>query len=99
MNPFEGVTPSLTVFGAEVNSLVAVILGGLWALAFVACAIGALIGTGKWAMARHQQRSEEMTEAAGQLKQSLVALGVCASIGILFAAILFIVATVQGPAV
>ncbi|MFD4009104.1 MULTISPECIES: hypothetical protein [Brachybacterium] len=96
MNPFEGVTPSLDIFGAEVNSLVALVLGGLWALAFVGCAIGALIGTGKWAVARHSNRSEEMTEAAGQLKVALIAFGACAALGIIFAAILFIVGTVQG---
>ncbi len=96
MNPFDGVTPSLDVFGAEVNTLVTLILGGLWALALVGCAIGALVGAGKWAIARHSNRSEEMTEAAGQLKVALVAFGTCAALGLIFTAILYIVGTVQG---
>lgn len=96
MNPFKGVKPSLEIFGAEVNTLATLLLGGLWALAFVACAIGALIGTGKWAVARSSHRSEDMTEAAGQLKVALVALGACAAIGLIFGAIIFLVGTVQG---
>ena len=90
-NPFQGVSPSISVFGAEINSLAVLVLGGVWGLVMIVVAIYALLGGAKWAAARQNHRSEEMTEAAGRLKISLAAFGVLVAMPIIFGAIIFLV--------
>jgi hypothetical protein len=89
-NPFDGVTPDFGAFGTDLQATLQVLLGGLWAIALIAAAFGALIGLVKWALAKKQNRSDDMTEAAGQFKISLIVFGVTVAIAAIFGAIIFI---------
>lgn len=94
MNPFDGVSPSIDVFGTQISALAVTLLGGVWGLVLVFIAIYAVIGAAKWAAARQSARTEEMTEAAGKLKVALLAFGICVALPIIIGAILFIVGSV-----
>lgn len=96
MNPFEELLPAWISSAQEVNSLVALVLEacGPWPSWRARSARSSAQEVGR--RAKHSNRSEEMTESAGQLKVALIAFGACAALGIIFAAILFIVGSVQG---
>ncbi len=89
-NPFDGVTPDVTVFGTELSGALVLVLSGVWGFAMLVTAIYAAIGGAKWAAARQSARSEEMTEAAGKLKIALIAFGVLVALPLLFGAIILI---------
>jgi len=92
-NPFEGVTPDPTAFGSGINSILVLLLGGVWGIVLVVIAIMTLIQLAKWGSARQDARSEDMTEAAAGFKRNLIVFGCTAGVGIIFGAILFIVNT------
>ncbi|MGQ4496608.1 hypothetical protein ACUH95_06370 [Dermabacteraceae bacterium P13101] len=91
-NPFDGVSPNINVFGTGFSSLANNLLSGVWGVVLVGCAIYVLLSTLKWASARKQARTEDLTEAAGSLKASLVALAFAAGAPILVRAILSLLA-------
>ncbi|WP_402377997.1 hypothetical protein [Isoptericola rhizosphaerae] len=90
-NPFDGVTPDITVFGVKFENTITLILGGLWALCLVGGAIGMLLGGGKWALATKVTHSVEgALEGSEGFKKAAIATGVIALIGMIFGAIMFI---------
>ncbi|BCJ46190.1 hypothetical protein GCM10010168_51390 [Actinoplanes ianthinogenes] len=90
-NPFNGVVPDFTVFGAEFNTAWKKILGGLWALAFAAIAAYCVSATVKFASAKKQGYEHGITESARDLKNAGIAAGVCAGLPIIFSAILSVI--------
>lgn len=90
-NPFEGVTPDISVFGTQINGLAILVLAGVWGIVLIGVAIAALLGGAKWAAARQNHHSDEMTEAAGSLKKSLIAFAAVVAMPILFGAIIFLI--------
>ena len=90
-NPFDGVTPDITVFGVKFENTITLILGGLWAACLIAGAIGMLLGGGKWALATKVTHSVEgALEGSEGFKKAAIATGVIALIGVIFGAIMFI---------
>lgn len=89
-NPFEGVSPTLNVFGAEFNTMVAVILGGLWAIALVFVAAGLVMGLAKWGVAKRTGHSDDLTDGANAAKKSAVALGCLVGVPTIVGAIIFV---------
>src|SRR5699024_12618255 len=63
-NPFDGVSPSLDVFGKEFDSKTTLILGGVWAIAILACGFALLKNGGKWGFARKRGQIGDGEEAA-----------------------------------
>lgn len=90
-NPFDGVVPDFTVFGAQFNSAWKKLLGGLWALAFAVIAAYCISATVKFASAKKQGYEHGITESAKDLKNGAIAAGVCAGLPIIFGAILSVV--------
>ena len=92
VNPFDGVTPSMDVFGVTFSGKVQLILGGLWAVVLVGIAGAVLVGAGKWGWnTRVTHSSEGVMESAGQFKTALISFGVAAGISIVIGGILFVV--------
>ncbi|MEU8244069.1 hypothetical protein AB0C07_37925 [Actinoplanes missouriensis] len=90
-NPFTGVVPNFSVFGADFNTAWKKILGGLWALAFAAIAVYCIGATVKFASAKKQGYEHGITESARDLKNGGIAAGVCAGLPIIFSAILSVI--------
>lgn len=92
LNPLEGITPTLDVFGIEFKGRVTIILGGVWALVLVASAAAVLLGGGKWAWASKVSHSTEgALEGAAQFKGAAVAFGVVAAASVVLGAIIWAV--------
>lgn len=90
-NPFDGVVPDFSVFGAEFTSAWTKLLGGLWALAFAAIAAYCVGATVKYAAAKKQGYEDGLAHAGKELKQGGLAAAICAGLPILFAGILSVV--------
>ena len=72
-NPIAGLTPDFNAFGADVNSKVMLILGGIWALAILG-AIGYLI-RGLLSMAQTRDNNPHAhRQSRGEAKAAAIAL-------------------------
>lgn len=87
-NPFDGVIPDFTVFGATFTNAWQKLLAGLWGIAFVIAAFGAIRAVLELQHAKkggYQSSVHEHTESA---KRSGMALGALAALGIIFGAVI-----------
>lgn len=79
VNPFDGVVPDFTVFGAEFNNGWKKLLAGAWALAFVVVALGALRSMVELQRAKKGGYAAQVSENTESAKNSGWALlGLCA---------------------
>ncbi|MGQ4510710.1 hypothetical protein ACUH9X_08235 [Dermabacteraceae bacterium P13147] len=94
-NPFDGISPDINVFGTGFSSLTNTLLSGAWAAALIGCAIYIAISGYKWAAARKQAHTDNLMDAAGALKISLLAFAATAASPILVQAILALIAAAR----
>ncbi|WP_159096625.1 hypothetical protein [Miniimonas sp. S16] len=88
-NPFDGVSPNISVFGAEFNAMLTLILGGIWGIALLYTGGQALIGGIKWSNASRQNYSAEIVdESAGHAKRALAAFGFTVGVPLILGAII-----------
>lgn len=87
-NPFDGVVPNFDVFGVDFNAAWKKLLGGVWGLAFVVFAFGMIRATLQLQSAKRNGYQTSVAEHTASLKRSVVGLGVLASIGLIFSAVL-----------
>ncbi|WP_410604754.1 hypothetical protein [Amycolatopsis sp. lyj-90] len=87
-NPFDGVVPNFDVFGVEFNSTWKKLLGGVWGLAFVLFAFGAIRATLELQSAKRNGYESSVAGHTAALKRSVIGLGLLASLGLIFGAVL-----------
>ena len=92
-NPFDGVTPSIDVFGVQFVGAVGLILGGLWGLVLFGTAGAFLVNVGKWGIAKKRNRADDITEGADGAKAALLAFGAAVGVSVIIGAVIFIVQT------
>jgi len=87
-NPFDGVVPNFSIFGADFNDWWKKILGGVWALSIVYCAFKLFPA----ALSMHRNRrvgnAMSLTEASQDLQFWGAGTGIVVAAGLLFGAIL-----------
>lgn len=87
-NPFAGVVPDFSVFGLAFTQAWQKLLAGVWGVAFVIVAFGAIRSVIELQHAKrggYQSSVHEHTESA---KRSALALGALAGLGIIFGAVI-----------
>ncbi|MDE9364012.1 hypothetical protein PZ938_00185 [Luteipulveratus sp. YIM 133132] len=89
-NPLDGVTPSLDVFGVPFKSKLNTIIGGIWGLVLLGCAIYFLLGIVQYARAKRRGMSDELGEGAEKLKAAAIAFGLASASSIVLGGILWI---------
>lgn len=90
-NPFDGVTPSIDVFGVKFVGAIGLILGGIWGLVLIGTAGAFLVNVGKWGIAKRRNRSDDISEGADGAKVSLIAFGAAVGVSVIIGAVIFIV--------
>jgi|SRR2546430_14428975 len=90
-NPFDGVTPDFSVFGVEFTAAWEKLLAGLWGLAFVLVAFGAIRSAVALQSARRKGLRYSVLEHAESAKRTVLALIVLAGLGVIFGAVLALV--------
>ncbi|CRK57000.1 hypothetical protein [Alloactinosynnema sp. L-07] len=86
-NPFDGVTPDFAVFGVEFTEAWQKVLGGMWGLAFVAVAFGAIRAVVELQHAKRGGHQTSVLEHSESAKRSGLALAALAGLGIIFGAV------------
>jgi hypothetical protein len=87
-NPFDGVVPDFNVFGVNFTKAWQKLLAGVWGVAFVVVAFGAIRSVVELQHAKkggYQTSVHEHTESA---KRSGIALAALAGLGIIFGAVI-----------
>lgn len=88
-NPLDGVSPDLSVFGSALDGKLELLLGGIWALALVACAAGFLLGLARWGWAKKKSHDpDDLTGGSERMQKAGLAFGATAMAGVLLGAIL-----------
>jgi hypothetical protein len=87
-NPFDGVVPNFSIFGADFNAWWKKILGGVWALSIAYCAFK--LFPAALSMHRNRRVGNAMTlsESTQDLQFWGVGTGIVVAAGLLFGAIL-----------
>ncbi|WP_228839789.1 hypothetical protein [Nocardia farcinica] len=75
INPFEGVVPDFTIFGAEFNNAWRKLLAGIWGLCFVVVGFGCLRAVVEYQSAKKGGYAQSVAEKADAAKTSAIALG------------------------
>ncbi|MBV7411441.1 hypothetical protein KRX56_01625 [Dermabacteraceae bacterium TAE3-ERU27] len=94
-NPLDGISPNIGVFGKGFSGLANTLLSGVWGIALAVAACYIILNGLKWATARKQARTDDLTEAAGSLKISLAAFAVIVAAPIIVRAIIAVVEASQ----
>ncbi|HZC72728.1 MAG TPA: hypothetical protein VE442_18665 [Jatrophihabitans sp.] len=88
-NPFDGVVPNFSIFGADFNAWWKKLLAGVWGLAIVYCGFKLFPA----ALSMHRSRRVGNAMTLGEASQDLqfwgVGTAIVVSAGLLFGAILF----------
>ncbi|GAA1027290.1 MULTISPECIES: hypothetical protein [Amycolatopsis] len=87
-NPFDGIVPNFDVFGVQFNAAWKKLLGGVWGLAFVVFAFSTIRATLELQSAKRSGYQTSVSEHSASLKRSVIGLGVLASLGLVFGAVL-----------
>lgn len=90
-NPFDGVLPDFTIFGAEFTELWQKILAGAWGLSIVIAAIFLIVAIVKMAGASASENPGAHKQARSQAMWSGIALACLAGIAVITGAILTLV--------
>lgn len=92
-NPFDGVSPNPGAFGTGINSVLVLILGGVWGIVLIIEAIYCLIHLLKWQAARKDARTDDVTEASGAFKVGLIVFALTIGLPVVIGAIIFVVSS------
>lgn len=87
MNPFDGITPDVGVFGIEFNSLWGVLLAGLWGLGFVFFAVKLIAAFIAVRDARQHSNVADYGTAFSSVKMNGLGLLGLTALPVIFAAI------------
>lgn len=90
-NPFEGVVPDFSVFGIQFTQAWQKLLGGVWGVAFVVVAFGAIRAVLELQSARRGGYQSSVLEHTESAKRSGIALAALAGIGLIFGAVIALV--------
>ena len=86
-NPFDHTAPNISVFGSVFSNKVYAFLGGLWAIASVACAVYLVIGIAKFAAAKKAQHNPDaLSAAAVSVLIPLIGIALLGGVGAIFGA-------------
>lgn len=86
-NPFNGVVPDFSIFGVEFTNAWQKLLAGLWGLAFVVTAFGAIRATLELQHAKKGGYQAGVLEHTESVKKSGLALAGLSALGIIFGAV------------
>ncbi|SDP97844.1 hypothetical protein [Lentzea jiangxiensis] len=89
-NPFDGVQPDLSVWGGAFESAWQTLLAGVWGLAFLVVAFGAVRAVVELQRAKKGGYSADVHEHTESVKKSAFALIALAGLGVLFGAVISI---------
>lgn len=89
-NPFDGVSPSWDVFGKEFDAKVVVILGGLWALFILACAVALIKNGAQWGWAKKNGQLVDGDQASDGFYTALKATAVVIGAPLIIGAIIWV---------
>jgi hypothetical protein len=87
-NPFNGVVPNFSIFGVEFTKAWQKLLAGVWGLAFVIVAFGAIRAVIELQHAKKGGYQSSVLEHTESAKRSGLALGALAALGIIFGAVI-----------
>lgn len=90
LNPFNGITPDFTVFGIPFTAAWQKVLGGVWGIAFVIVAFGAIRAVVELQAAKKGGYQSSVLEHTESAKRSGLALLALAALGIIFGAVVAI---------
>lgn len=89
-NPFDGILPDFTIFGAEFTELWQKILAGIWGIALVAAAIFLIVAIVR--ILGSADNPQQRSESVKSLIWSGIALAALLSIAVIWVAIASLVA-------
>lgn len=87
-NPFDGVQPNFSVFGAEFTEWWQLLLGGLWGIGFIIIAFMGIMAAVKVATARREGRTHDVAEGLSSLKNWGIGLLLLVGLPVIFGAFL-----------
>lgn len=87
-NPFNGVVPDFSIFGVQFTKAWQKLLAGVWGLAFVVVAFGAIRAVIELQHAKRGGYQSSVLEHTESAKRSGLALGALAALGIIFGAVI-----------
>ena len=87
-NPFDGITPNFSVFGVQFNAAWQKLLAGVWGLAFVVVAFGAIRAILELQSAKRHGYHTSVAERTDSVKRSVIALAALAGLGVIFGAVI-----------
>ncbi len=90
-NPFDGVSPNFTVFGAQFTHLWQLVLGAIWALALIYTAAQFVVGLASMASHKGGAHPSQLAESRSEAKKNAIAFAAVACVGVLAGAILAVV--------
>ena len=86
-NPFDHTAPDISVFGSVFSNKAYALLGGLWAMAFVICAVYLVIGAVKFSAAKKAQHNPDaLSSAAVSVLIPIIGIAVLGGLGAIFGA-------------
>jgi hypothetical protein len=86
-NPFDGIVPDFNVFGIPFTQAWQKVLAGVWGIAFVVVAFGAIRAVIELQHAKKGGYQTSVLEHTESAKRSGLALGALAALGIIFGAV------------
>ena len=90
MNPFDGVTPSLSGLGGEANGRILLILGVIWGLCILGAAIFIIVNGARLSAARKAKNPQEAEGAKSAVVGSVIGLGVIVMAPIIVGAVVIL---------
>lgn len=92
-NPFDGVHPNFSIFGAHFTHMWQVLLGGVWAVALIICAVKLIIAGLSMHNSRNRMNPVGVGEATKDLQMWGLSTGVIVAAPVVFGAMLLIFGT------
>lgn len=87
-NPFQGVSPDISPLGNGFDGALGLILGVIWGVVLIICAVNLLTSFSKFSSAKKQGHYEDMSEHTDVMKRRAIALIAVAAFGTLIGAVL-----------
>lgn len=87
-NPFQGVSPDISPLGNGFDSALGLILGVVWGIVLIYCAVNLLTSFMKFSGAKKQGHYEDMSEHTDVMKRRAAALIGVAAFGTIVGAVL-----------
>lgn len=87
-NPFDGVKPDISPLGSGFDGALGIILGVIWGIVLIICAVALLTSLSKFSTAKKQGHYEDMSEHTDVMKRRGLALVGVAAFGTIIGAVL-----------